>query len=107
MVDRNTCTFVEKVRKAQIAGAAAVLIADNICTCDSLNTGKCTNNAGTSGCEGVEPIMADDGSGGDITIPAFLLFKEDADALKSVVVDQNGLVQVKVRLDEERRQRTA
>jgi hypothetical protein len=43
--------------------------------------------------------MADDGSGGDITIPAFLLFKEDADTLKDVLVNQNGLVQVKMTWD--------
>lgn len=27
--------------------------------------------------------MADDGSGADITIPSFLLYKPDADAIKS------------------------
>jgi hypothetical protein len=33
MVDRGDCTFVQKVRKAQHAGAAGVLIADNMCQC--------------------------------------------------------------------------
>ena len=33
MVDRGACTFVQKVRNAQRAGAAGVLIADNTCLC--------------------------------------------------------------------------
>lgn len=33
--------------------------------------------------QGIEPIMADDGSGADITIPSFLLYKPDADAIKA------------------------
>jgi hypothetical protein len=33
-------------------------------------------------CEATEPIMADDGSGGDISIPSFLMFKHDADSIK-------------------------
>jgi len=76
MVDRGDCTFVAKVRNAQKFGAAGVLIADNICQCDAATSGKCTNSPGMQ-CEGFEPIMADDGSGADITVPSFLLFKED------------------------------
>jgi hypothetical protein len=33
-------------------------------------------------CEATEPIMADDGSGGDISIPSFLMYKHDADSIK-------------------------
>jgi hypothetical protein len=33
----------------------------------------------------MEPIMADDGSGADISIPSFLIFKEDADPIKQVL----------------------
>jgi len=33
-------------------------------------------------CESSEPIMADDGSGSDISIPSFLMFKRDADKVK-------------------------
>lgn len=33
-------------------------------------------------CESNEPIMADDGSGSDISIPSFLMFKRDADLIK-------------------------
>jgi hypothetical protein len=77
MVDRGDCTFVKKVRNAQKLGAAGVIIADNTCLCDAGDA--CKSNAGD--CETKEPIMADDGSGADITIPSFLMFKQDADPI--------------------------
>lgn len=80
MVDRGGCTFVQKVRNAQRAGAAGVLIADNTCLCSDLD---CKSKTGiTDQCENAEPIMADDGSGKDISIPSFLMFKHDADPVK-------------------------
>lgn len=80
LVDRGGCTFVQKVRNAQHAGAAAVIIADSKCQCK--HDKVCTPEAETE-CELHEPIMADDGSGYDITIPSVLLFKQDADPIKS------------------------
>ena len=82
MIDRGGCTFVEKVRHAQRAGAAGVLIADNVCQCSAED---CTSEAPGVLCEMTEPVMADDGSGSDITIPAFLVFKQDADPIKEAV----------------------
>jgi len=79
MVDRGDCTFVKKVRNAQRLGAAGVVIADNICLCDDI---KCITHSGSSTCETSEPIMADDGSGSDISIPSFLMFKRDANIIK-------------------------
>jgi hypothetical protein len=81
MVDRGECTFVKKVRNAQKLGAAAVLIADTTCLCDAGDA--CTDDAGE--CETKEPIMADDGSGADITIPSFLMFKQDADPIREAL----------------------
>ena len=81
MVDRGDCTFVIKVRNAQKAGAAGVLIADNTCLCEAGDT--CTPEDENEECETKEPIMADDGSGADVTIPSFLMFKEDADPVKA------------------------
>jgi PA domain len=78
MVDRGDCTFVQKVRNAQRIGAAAVLIADNTCQCTAV---ECKLEEGEE-CEGTEPIMADDGSGSDVTIASFLVFKQDADKIK-------------------------
>ncbi len=83
LVDRGGCSFVQKVRNAQHAGAAAVVIADNICQCSHEKI--CTPEANTE-CEQHEPIMADDGSGYDVTIPSVLMFKQDADPLKESLV---------------------
>jgi uncharacterized Fe-S cluster protein YjdI len=83
MVDRGGCTFVQKVRNAQHSGAAAVVIADNTCLCKFEKI--CTSGQGEV-CEKREPIMADDGSGDDITIPSMLLFKQDADPIKSALL---------------------
>jgi PA domain len=79
MVDRGDCTFVMKVRHAQRAGASGVLIADNVCQCAATD---CTSS---EPCESTEPLMADDGSGSDISIPAFLVFKQDADPIKQAL----------------------
>ena len=85
MVDRGGCTFVQKVRNAQRTGAAGVIIADNSCLCSSEAIGQCHSDPGEQ-CEEREPIMADDGSGMDISIPSFLMFKQDADLVKAEVM---------------------
>lgn len=92
MVDRGGCTFVKKVRNAQRAGAAGVIIADNTCLCSDQ---ECVNNSAAGTCETTEPIMADDGSGSDISIPSFLMFKNDADKIKDEVM-QNRPVQIEM-----------
>jgi hypothetical protein len=91
MMDRGDCTFVQKVRNAQHAGAAGVIIADNVCLCGQEDCVMVPDQP----CEGHEPIMADDGSGSDISIPSFLLFKQDADRVKDVVL-QNNIVQMEM-----------
>lgn len=80
MVDRGQCSFVQKARNAQRNGAAGVIIADNTCLCSAGDS--CFSEPGFE-CERAEPIMADDGSGSDISIPSFLMFKQDADKLKA------------------------
>ena len=82
MVDRGDCTFVRKVRNAQRAGAAAVLIADTSCVCAFED---CSPEMTGAPCEVQEPIMADDGSGSDISIPSFLVFKQDADPIREAL----------------------
>uniref|UniRef100_A0A7S2S2U1 PA domain-containing protein n=1 Tax=Eucampia antarctica TaxID=49252 RepID=A0A7S2S2U1_9STRA len=86
MIERGGCTFVQKVRNAQRAGAAAVIIADMLCQCkyDDL----CHSEPNVE-CEGLEPTMADDGSGADISIPSFLMFKQDADPVKATLMSNN------------------
>ena len=80
MIDRGGCTFTQKVRNAQRVGAAGVIIADSTCLCSAGDT--CHSDPGKD-CEVREPIMADDGSGNDISIPSFLMFKQDADLVKA------------------------
>lgn len=92
MVDRGGCTFVTKVRNAQRSGAAGVVIADNSCLCSAGDA--CYSEPGVD-CEQREPIMADDGSGTDITIPAFLMFKQDSDIIKAEL-RANTMVQVEM-----------
>eukprot|EP00545_Synedropsis_sp_CCMP1620_P000681 CAMPEP_0119029986 /NCGR_PEP_ID=MMETSP1176-20130426/40798_1 /TAXON_ID=265551 /ORGANISM="Synedropsis recta cf, Strain CCMP1620" /LENGTH=522 /DNA_ID=CAMNT_0006986349 /DNA_START=663 /DNA_END=2231 /DNA_ORIENTATION=+ len=83
MLNRGGCTFVKKVRNAQRSGAAGVIIADNTCLCSDA---ACIEASPGDQCETSEPIMADDGSGSDISIPSFLMFKKDADAVKAEVM---------------------
>lgn len=65
IVDRGSCSFAQKVRHAQDIGAKAVLVVDNIIEDNVENA-----------------ILVDDGSGGDIAIPSFLLAKEEGDLIK-------------------------
>ena len=83
MVDRGGCTFVIKARNAQHAGAVAVLIADNTCLCAAGDA--CVPDDKKTACEVNEPVMANDGFGGDVTIPSFLVFKQDADPVKKLL----------------------
>jgi len=94
MMDRGECSFVQKVRNAQHAGAAGVIIADNACLCSDEECLSVTDSA--IPCEDSEPMMSDDGSGGDIDIPAFLMFKHDADAIKHEVIENNQMIQVEM-----------
>eukprot|EP00568_Trieres_chinensis_P004839 CAMPEP_0183290544 /NCGR_PEP_ID=MMETSP0160_2-20130417/173_1 /TAXON_ID=2839 ORGANISM="Odontella Sinensis, Strain Grunow 1884" /NCGR_SAMPLE_ID=MMETSP0160_2 /ASSEMBLY_ACC=CAM_ASM_000250 /LENGTH=519 /DNA_ID=CAMNT_0025451165 /DNA_START=95 /DNA_END=1654 /DNA_ORIENTATION=+ len=92
MVDRGGCTFVQKVRNAQRSGAAGVIIADNTCLCSAGDA--CYSDPGVD-CETREPIMADDGSGSDISIPSFLMFKQDADPVKAELM-ANHMVRIEM-----------
>ncbi|KAG7342647.1 PA domain containing protein [Nitzschia inconspicua] len=63
------CTFVKKVRTAQIIGAAAVLIADSS--------------------DHLPDTMANDGSGQDISIPSMLIGKDTYEQVKKVLEMHN------------------
>ncbi len=64
MVDRGSCSFVTKTRNVQKLGGHLALIVDN--TEESID----------------EILMADDGSGSDIIIPAIMISKKDGDKIK-------------------------
>jgi len=88
MIDRGGCTFTQKVRNAQRVGAAGVIIADSTCLCSAGDS--CHSDPGRD-CEVREPIMADDGSGNDISIPSFLMFKQDADLVKAEMMANHAV----------------
>eukprot|EP00980_Cylindrotheca_fusiformis_P009906 scaffold2194_cov130-Cylindrotheca_fusiformis.AAC.2 len=83
LVNRGGCSFVEKVRNAQRDNATAVIIADTHCVCGDNNT--CVDNS-TQECEDVVPVLDDDGTGGDVIIPSFMIYKPDGDLLKEQLV---------------------
>ena len=52
------------------------------------------DKANSPTCETMEPILADDGSGSDVTIPSFLMFKLDADNVKNYLMTYDDPVQM-------------
>lgn len=70
MFDRGTCTFVQKVRHAQIAGAKGVIIVDNID-------------------ENMLISLADDGTGAAayITTPSLFISKHDGQKIKDAMTE--------------------
>ena len=71
LYDRGDCAFTQKVRNAQGANAHAVIIADNVE-------------------DGPDLIMADDGTGTSITIPALFIRKEYGDKIKAQISQGNN-----------------
>jgi hypothetical protein len=55
----------------------------------------CIAKTNLATCETQEPIMADDGSGADISIPSYLMFKHDADLVKAELI-ANRPVQIEM-----------
>ena len=84
------------MRNAQHIGASGVLIADNVCLCDDT---VCLNRTKAPTCEDAEPLMADDGSGSDITIPSFLVFKHDADEFKKYINKEQQTIRVQMEFE--------
>mmetsp|Transcript_92953 Transcript_92953/g.225715 ORF Transcript_92953/g.225715 Transcript_92953/m.225715 type:complete len:583 (-) Transcript_92953:71-1819(-) len=92
MVDRGDCSFTTKVRNSEMAGAMAVVIADNYGMCE---LGVCADvpcdcSAPRLDCECRMPYMADDGSGGDINIPSFLLTRYHTDLFKECILGEGA-----------------
>lgn len=79
MIDRGSCTFVKKVENAELRGALAAIIVDKID-------------------EQSKVMMADDGKGNNITIPAILIGKSDGDIIKKYL-EQNPEEKVFMEID--------
>jgi hypothetical protein len=71
VIDRGTCTFVEKVRNAQAAGAIGAIVVDNRRT-------SC-----------LPPTLG--GSDPEVTIPAIGLTQDDGNALKAQLSSQTAV----------------
>lgn len=85
LASRGNCTYVTKARHAQQAGAAGLVISDNTCLCSD----GCNVTTDSSPCELEMPSVADDGSGGDVSIPVILLREVDvAPILKTFHADK-------------------
>lgn len=70
VIERGDCTFVDKARKAQEAGAAAVIVVDNV-------PGTAAND---------QPMFAMSGDGkDDVTIPVVFTFSEEATMLRKAL----------------------
>lgn len=77
MLDRGDCTFVKKVENAELNGALAVIIVDNV-------EEKITDKV----------MMADDGKGNNITIPAILISNHDGNTIKKYLTQNPNEVVV-------------
>ncbi|CAB9528333.1 Vacuolar-sorting receptor [Seminavis robusta] len=76
------CSFVTQTRRAQHLGAAGLLIVDRACVCEEQTSGYCQMADGVE-CHPGYTIVKDDGSGGDVSIPAILLKQQDGSPLVS------------------------
>lgn len=76
VVQRGDCTFVDKARKAQAAGAKAVIVIDNVVGSSSKDM----------------PMFAMSGDGkDDVSIPVVFLFSNDAKVLEAAVNNNTEL----------------
>jgi len=100
MAEPGSCSDVLKARNAQTIGASALLIADKNCLCSDRNCVAKYGNE-TTCTQDADAVLVDDGSGGDITIPTFLIFRDLAQDLKTHLKNnQTALVELQWGLPE-------
>jgi hypothetical protein len=88
LTHRGNCTFVTKARHAQQAGAAGLLITDDRCLCADDKNHVC-NATAEKPCQEEMPVVANDGSGHDISIPMILLKPQDGTAIDTALHTNN------------------
>lgn len=85
VAERGDCTFIEKARKAQAAGAVAVIIVDNVPDTSAEN----------------QPMFAMSGDGqDDVVIPVVFLFSSDG-AILNKAIAANPELEVRMMRNEE------
>jgi hypothetical protein len=82
LVDDGECSAVTKARHAQMAGASALLIAHGRCLCSNQKCIDGQEEHDKADCIPKSPGVTNDGSGSDISIPTFMIFKDLAHPLK-------------------------
>jgi hypothetical protein len=89
LANAGTCSAVTKARHAQQVGASALIIADLHCNCDDKD---CTKAFPKSECQEKDPKLVNDGSGNDISIPSFLMFKGITSQVKEKLVQNQPVL---------------
>jgi PA domain len=89
MARSEHCSPVTKVRNAQAVGASALVIANEYCQCEDTD---CTERYGNTKCTDDPIYLVNDGSAGDISIPSFLLYKDDAANIMEAMMHHNQTV---------------
>ena len=82
----GSCSAVTKARHAQQVGASALVIAKSACYCSDKG---CVDKYPNQTCLDHEPVLVNDGSALDISIPSFLIFKDLAETLKDELKVKN------------------
>ena len=109
--DTASCFFAQKVANAQASGAYGVVMVDSLGVCDDPADVCATNPAyaatcrsqcpwrQTPQCQCTLPVMADNGGGSAVSIPAMLVSREDGAWLKSYASQAATLPLVGMRWD--------
>jgi hypothetical protein len=87
MANDGSCSAVTKARHAQQVGASALVISSSYCYCS--DKGCVDKYPNQTTCLEHEPVLVNDGSANDISIPSFLIFKDLAETLKDELKSKN------------------
>ena len=86
MAPPGPCSPVLWARRAQFVGAAALMIVDNVCPCDDQ---ACPGYSAETCRQAGKPVLIDDGTAGDVSIPVWLVPKTIGQALVDTAVKDN------------------
>ena len=110
LLDRGNCSFVDKALNAQAAGATGVLLVDNLGVCPSADypgslqcktplCASCPYRESDPFCQCFLRYMSDDGRGGSVLVPQFMVTKEDGEALKEAGASTRGTLLASMQWD--------